>query len=162
MKTKEEQLQFIINSNPTLFGLRFKDYIDGKIVLTEPSENAIKTAERDYELFQKCQEAIYQRTTPAMGDWVELEDGRFERITVHLGENTLQVGGTFGGSFYIYDNGRCSYSGGCGDPIKREEIVPTDNYKEGQCWLFSDNWPGANRGVYNILRFKVWKQHKRG
>jgi hypothetical protein len=153
-----EQIQYIINSNPSLFDLRFKDYVNGKITYTEPSKYAIQDATKDLELFQQRQKLLYDKKIIGKGDWVILKDGRKERVTVTEWNDTIQVGGSFGGSYHVNKYGGCSYSGGCGDLINRNELVSTDNFEEGSCWIFSQDWSGAGRGVYNILKFRVWKQ----
>lgn len=153
-----ESINYIINSNPSLFDLRFKDYVNGKVVLTEPSKYAIEDATKDLELFNKRQLAILERDEISIGDWVLRKDGKTERITVDSWSDCIQVGGTFGGSFYISKNGYCSYSGSCGDVISKTNLIKTDEYKEGSCWIFSQDWTGGGRGVHYILKFKVWKE----
>ena len=49
---KQQIINGIISSNPSLFGLQFKDYVDGKIIFTDPSESAIKVAETNYQIFE--------------------------------------------------------------------------------------------------------------
>jgi hypothetical protein len=159
--SREERIKFIIESNPSLFGLHVVDYKNGNLIMSDPSESALKKAEKDYEHFQESQEAIYKREEISQGDWVEQEDGTLSRVTVSSWSDTVQVGGNYGGSFHVNSNGFCSYSGGCGDSIKREELFDTGDYKEGLCWIFSERYVGAHRGVNNILRFKLWKQIKK-
>jgi hypothetical protein len=159
--TKEERVKMIINSNPSLFDLRFKDYVNGNVVMTEPSPRALERAESDLELFNESQEGIYKRNDIAQGDWVELEDGTLSRVTVTSWGDTVQVGGTYGGSYHINSDGYCSYSGGCGGQVKREDLHNTEDYKEGSCWIFSERHVGGGRGVHSVLRFKVWKQIKK-
>ena len=152
-----QPIEYIINSNASLFGLKFIDWVDGKPVFSEPSENAIKEAKKDLELFTERQEAIYKRTKITCGDWVQLKDGTFSRVTV-LYDNQIQIGGSENGSYHISKGGTCSYSGGCGDIVEKIKLKKTTRYKNGLCWIFSQEWTGAHRGVNNILEFKIWKE----
>jgi len=148
----------IIKSNPSLFDLHFKDYVNGNVVLSDPTERAINEAEESLQIFKDRQEAIYARTKIAEGDWVILRNGDKSRVTVADWDNTIQVGGYSGGSYHLNSNGTCSYSGGCGDPINRDELVDTGEYMDGKAWIFHRGQSGANRGVTATVKFKVWEQ----
>jgi hypothetical protein len=154
----ELDVNYIINSNRQLFNLTIKGYTNGNIVFNEPSEEALKRANKDLELFTERQNKIYERTEISMGDYVIQKNGQISRITVYSPDNLIQVGGNYGGSFYIGKNGRCSYSGSCGDVVDIKKLQFTGEYKEGSCWIFSNDWTGANRGVYYVLKFKVYRE----
>jgi hypothetical protein len=152
-----ENVNFIINSNPTLFGLMFKDYQNGKVIYSEPSEYAKEEATKDLVLFELRQNEINKRKDICCGDWVLLKNGKKERITV-LSTNVIQVGGNQNGSFYIFKSGNCSYSGSCGELIDKTKLKKTGDFLPGLCWIFSGDLTGGGRGVYNILNFKVWEE----
>jgi hypothetical protein len=133
------------------------DYVDGKVVLTEPSQRAIDKAKADLAIFNERQQAIYNRTKISEGDWVRMPDGSMSRVTVASWPDTIQIGGHSGSSVYIHESGRGSYSGGCGDSIERDRLVDTGEYEEAGCWIFSGNRSGAHRGVYSALKFKVFE-----
>lgn len=151
-QVSEDILKFI-NFNPIIYGLQFQDYRDGKIIYTQPDKFAISKALIDLDLFQKRQEAIDNRTKISEGDWIIRKSGEYERVSVARG-GYIQAGGN--GSNYISQTGFCSYSGSCGDRIEKVEL--TDETMEGSCWIFSGDWSGAHRGVYNFLKFKVYRE----
>ncbi len=148
----------IMQSNPSLYGLRFVDHKNGKPVYSEPTQYAAKKAEQDKAIFEERQKAIFARTRISEGDYVHRLDGTFSRITVHQWPEHVQIGGHEHGSYYLNSNGFCSYSGSCGDILERAKLVDSGDYKRGSCWIFSQNSSGAGRGVYATLLFKVWKE----
>lgn len=157
MTTRNKLLE-IIHSNPSLFDLKFKDWNGKESQYDTPSNTAFNIAEINLKLFEKRQSLILKRTKLSCGDWVHLKDGRKERITVDSFSDSIQVGGNKNGSFYISKSGNCSYSGGCGDLIKIKNLKNTYRYKEGLCWIFSEDWIGAHRSVNTELKFKIWKE----
>lgn len=142
-----------INSNPTVYDLYFKGYENSRIIYTEPSSYAIERASKDLELFKQRQQAMDSRTKISEGDWIIRKSGEYEGISV-AHEGLVQAGGF--GSVYVAKNGYTSYSGGCGDLIKSFEL--TSEKKKRRCWIFSNDFPGAGRGVFNFLTFKVWRE----
>lgn len=150
-------IDLIIRSNPSVYNLRFESYENGKVVFTKPSELAMKDIEKDLKLFEERQEAIYKRTQISMGDYLIKKDGSISRITVII-DDLVQDGGHENGSFYIGKNGFCSYSGTCGNIINLKNYVLTNEYREGLCWIFSNDWTGPHRGVSNRLKFKVLRE----
>lgn len=152
------QIQTIIHSNPTLFDLYFKGYEGGKIIYSEPSQRAISEAEQDLKIFNEIQQAIYNRDSISDGDWVLLKNGEYSRVTVTAWQDSIQVGGTYGGSVHMGKSGKGSYSGSCGDLIDRANLEATTEYREAMAWIFSKGWAGAGRGVYSPLQFKVWRE----
>ena len=151
-KISQDVLDYI-NSNPTVYDLYFKGYDNSRIVYTEPSDYAIQRALKDLELFKQRQQAMDDRTKISEGDWIIRKDGKYEGISV-AHEGHVQAGGF--GCVYVAKNGYTSYSGGCGDVIKSFEL--TNEVKKRRCWIFSNDSPGAGRGVFNFLSFKVWRE----
>jgi hypothetical protein len=155
MTQREKNIAY---SNPAIFGLRFCDYKDGEVIFSEPSDYEIQSIQRQIALFDERQEAINNRQTIAEGDYVLMKTGEYSRVTVASWPDSVQIGGSYGGSYYLNSNGTGSYSGGCGDSIKKNTLQLTTETKPGNCWIFLDNSSGAHRGVHDTLQFKVWKE----
>lgn len=152
----------LIKKNPHVYKLEpvsFDSYPN--IEWKKLSERQIAKAKEDYDIFFKCQQAIYERNEIAVGDWVLLHN-TIERVTIKT-QNYFQVGGYFNSSYYISKNGHASYSGSCGDSYSLDDydLIDTGTYKEGSCWHFHLGSQGANRGVNNILEFKLWILQKK-
>ena len=147
----------IMHSNPLLFDLKVKDYSAPKWEYEEPTQQQLEKALKYVELFKGRQEAIRERSEISQGDWVRLKDGSMSRVTVNHHTGTIQIGGGQG-SYHLFRNGYCSYSGGCGEQVKLSSLKDTGEYKPGGCWIFSNDWSGAGRGVHSELEFKVWQE----
>ena len=155
-----QQIDFIINSNQSLFGIKLLDIIDGKDVYSKPSKHAFEEAVLNVNIFKARQLAINDRTKISAGDWVLRKNGELSRITVYSDScKAIQVGGLENShGFFMSKSGGCTYSGGCGDCLSKDKLVLTKKTKKGLCWIFSKDNVGAHRGVYNYLMFKVWKE----
>jgi hypothetical protein len=116
---------------------------------------------------------------PEVGDFVivECKDGGEEILRfTHEWDDTIQTTCRKGHpctndqSFYIDRDGECSFSGSLDrglerSKIKRSEFTVVDGKKEvlvqdmryGNVWFFHHDWPGAGRGVYARVEFKVWR-----
>jgi len=147
----------LMKSNPSLFGLKFDGYVDGKIQYSEPDEWAIKKAEIDLAIFAEREQRNFEREEIACGDFIIDKRGDLLRVTIdHFGESIQAYSGS--GSYYLCSHGGCSYSGTCGHLIKMDALKDTGEYKEGSCWIFHENSSGAGRGVHSSVKFKVWKE----
>lgn len=65
-------------------------------------------------------------------------------------------------SFYIDRDGECSFSGSLDRSIPKDKIKIKENgnggaLRYGNIWFFHHDWPGAGRGVYAMISFKVWE-----
>ena len=38
-----------------------------------------------------------------------------------------------------------------------KNLIPTNEVKEGKCWMFSGLEAGGDRGVYHKINFRVWE-----
>lgn len=152
-------LQKMLYSNPNIYYLQLKGYTYHRgAVYHRPTERGMKVARTDWDLFKDRQEAIYNRTEIAQGDFVRLKDRSISRVTVTRMGNHIQVGGSRNSALYVSPEGYGSYSGSCGDVISLVNIQPTSEYIEGDCWIFSQDRSGAHRGVTNTLRWKLWQE----
>jgi hypothetical protein len=151
--------QLMLQSNPSIYDAKELSYsYENGATYAPPVGRYLAQFVKDIQFFVESQIAIYSRTEISQGDWVLLKDGTYSRVTVNCWDDSIQVGGCYGNAVYINGNGFASYSGTCGDVIERKDIEPSDFYKAGKCWIFSNRNSGAHRGVTNILNFKVWIQ----
>lgn len=153
--TTQERKTILMRSNPKMYGV-IDEWAPEGIVYSEPTAKGIKALEKDISILDNRQTAIFNRTTPAVGDWVHLKTGRIGRICMIHNSGVIQLGEK--GSFYLFNGGGCSYSGLGGELIENIKLNATEEYKYGECWIFSGNESGAGRGVGNIVKFKVWKE----
>ena len=89
---------------------------------------------------------------PRVGDWVELDDGKFTRLTHDWGD-TIQDGGE-GGSFYL--DGYISYSGSLDPGISRSRLSDTGKTKLGTVWIFRDDHHVGHNGIDFRIPFRVF------
>lgn len=153
--TIQERKNILMRSNPEMYGV-IDEWTPEGIVYSEPTAKGIKALGKDISILDKRQAAVYNRTTPAVGDWVRLKTGRIDRINTIHEDGDIQVGEK--GSFYLFHGGGCSYSGLGGELIENINLKATEKYKYGECWIFSGNESGAGRGVSNVVKFKVWDE----
>lgn len=154
---KQQIINGIISSNPSLFGLQFKDYIDGKVIFTDPSESAIKVAENNYQIFKDREKRLLKNRVLQVGDFVRILPNLTMRIGTHNYDKNYQL--CHGGSFYLGNNG-CSMSGSLDDLISSDDLVNTGELMNGSVWIFSENSSGGGRGVYSFIKFKIWEFKK--
>lgn len=107
------------------------------------------------QIFAERVEARMKLKGPQVGDYLLSEKG-YTRFT-HKWDDIMQTGGSEFGQFYLNDSGRCSYSGGLNSGISRDEIVLTDETKEGKVWFFDRDISGADRGINVMIKCRVWK-----
>lgn len=94
-----------------------------------------------------------------LGDFIKLpsETGDFYTRITHIweGDNMLQTGGSAGNAYYL-GNGYLSYSGGLDPGLKADDLIPTDEKKQGLIWFFSNNESRAHNGVEYSIEFRVF------
>ena len=151
--TVQERKNILMRSNPEMYGV-IDEWTPEGIVYSEPTAKGIKALGKDISILDQRQTAVLSRTTPAVGDWVRFKTGRIDRINTIHEDGDIQVGEK--GSFYLFHGGGCSYSGLGGELIENINFKATEEYKYGECWIFSGNESGAGRGVGNVVKFKVW------
>jgi hypothetical protein len=105
--------------------------------------------------------------SPSVGDFIKVKD-RYLRIALVFYDDNNNIESfqyTEDGSFYMSENGNCSYSGGfCfdfGGRIETKFLRLTEETKQGGFWFFSQDRAGAHKGVYFKGDFKVWKVSKK-
>ena len=112
---------------------------------------------KDVELFKERAAKRVQITTMEEGDFLMFNDGTVKRVA-NVVCNRVQPCDS--GSFYLNDSGTCTMSGSLDSSIPQNIFEVTEEFKDGSCWLFSENRAGAGRGVYSQIPFRVWKQKK--
>ena len=95
---------------------------------------------------------------PQVGDYIRLPNlhpklGKWTRITYDWGDH-VQTGS--GGSFYVHWRGTMGYSGSLDPGLKKADLVETQETKDGRCWFFDKDLPGAGRGVECSMALRVW------
>lgn len=96
---------------------------------------------------------------PRVGDFIRLprkhrHHVEYTRITHDWGD-TVQTGGTAGGSYYLYGPG-LSYSGSLDRGICKAQLIPTGEAREGSVWFFNEGISGAGRGKYFSVPMRVF------
>lgn len=103
---------------------------------------------------------------PEVGDFVIVpcEDGGEEVLRfTHEWDDTIQTTVKKGHpcandqSFYIDRDGECSFSGSLDRGLDKSKLVLQDGMRYGNVWFFHHDWPGAFRGVYSRVEFKIWR-----
>ena len=100
-----------------------------------------------------------ERQGPRVGDYLELPNGLGHTRFTHDWETSMQTGGG-AGSYYLGGGGNFSYSGGLDSGMKKADIEPTNETKEGRMWFFDQGYAGANRGVDFDIQFRVFRPKK--
>lgn len=106
--TVQERKNILIRSNPYLYGV-IDEWTPEGVVYSKPNTRGVKALEKDISILDQRQKAALNRTTPAVGDWVRLKTGELSRISVIHENGDIQVSEQ--GSFYLFNEGRCSFSG---------------------------------------------------
>jgi hypothetical protein len=96
-----------------------------------------------------------QRPGARVGDYLLTPDGTVTRFT-HAWKDSIQTGGSEGGSYYIGQGGYLSYSGGLDPGVPTKFLRETPAFKDGWTWMFSGNHSGAHRGVYYRAPMRVF------
>lgn len=114
---------------------------------------------RNQEILRECLEGINSKEGPRVGDWVYMKgEDQPRRFTYDWGDDiqTTDRPGDMG-SFHISEYG-CSYSGALDPGLPKNQLVLTDEVKEGRVWWFDMGWAGAGRGIETKVPFRVYKQ----
>lgn len=121
----------------------------------------VKTAKHLLE----CIENREKIEGPRIGDYVYRKNGELERICTDYGGDTLQT--YVNGSFALSSSGHTSYSGTCGEPIKRENLktfyVSFDDMTgargyPGRFWICYDGRLQAACSVYVEIECRVYRE----
>jgi len=111
------------------------------------------------EILKERIEKFNKRSGPRVGDYVYIPstDDRipaYTRITHDWGDK-MQTGGNAGSSYYL-GSGFLSYSGGLDPGIDTEDLIQTNEVKNGSIWFFDKDISGAGRGVSFNLPMRVF------
>ncbi|MCG3685905.1 hypothetical protein L5F35_06725 [Aliarcobacter butzleri] len=120
-----------------------------------------QTIENDLKIFGEIEKSLLSKSTPKEGDFVKY-DGGISRLSRIYPGGSIQLSETIGVNVW-HDSTQAS--GSVWDPninISREllhidNLVSTDELKEGRCWIFSGLEAGGGRGVYYKINFRVWE-----
>lgn len=130
---------------------------DNEFVYSKYPDRLLDTyIQKDIGIIREIQEAVYQRSKIAEGDYIRMPDGSYERVTVAYLVNNIQIGAHEGSRVYISKSGKGQYSGGCGDSIPLEKISPTNEYKDGLAWHWHTGEVKAHNSIEFKIKWKVW------
>ena len=122
--------------------------------------NPEQKARQDKILSDRMKE--YNRVRGArVGDWIREQNGRITRATHDWNEpgkdtDTIQHGGSEHGQHYL-GKGYLSYSGGLDTGIKKCQLKPTGEIKQGKVWFFIDDNHIAHNGIEYMVDFRVFE-----
>lgn len=120
-----------------------------------------KTIQQDLRIFGEIEKSLLSSLAPKEGDFLKYNGGISRLSRIHP-TGSIQLSENIG--VFVWKDG--SEASGCvWDPninIDREllhidNLVSTDEVKEGRCWTFSGLEAGGGRGVYHHINFKVWE-----
>jgi hypothetical protein len=77
------------------------------------------------------------------------------RVAHDWGDCVQLTDGIYGASFYL-GNGCLSYSGGLNPGIDKDKFKPTNEFRIGPVWFFSQNFAMAHNGYHTNATFRVW------
>jgi hypothetical protein len=117
----------------------------------------IEKIKKDMEMFREIEKNRLAIDRPLVGDYIHRKDGRLTKIGMFTYNGKFQD--TNGGSFYVGPSGNGSYSGGFTmDVIETKNLQYTGETRPLYVWTFSEGWAGGNRGVYEYINVKVWRE----
>lgn len=153
----EELVEFINNEETGIAkGYDFQFLRD-----TFSLEKVKNIIQNDLKIFSEIEKSLISKPTPKEGDWVKYDGGISRLSRIHQ-EGTIQLSENIGVCVW-HDTTQAS---GCvwdsNIDINREllhidNLVSTNEIKEGRCWIFSNLEAGAGRGVYHKINFRVWE-----
>lgn len=153
----EELVEFINNEETGIAkGYDFQ-FLRDKFRLDEVK----KTIQNDLKIFSEIEKSLLSLATPKEGDFVKYDGGISRLSRIHPG-GSIQLSENIGVNVW-HDT---TQSSGCvWDPnikidkelLHIDNLVSTDDVKEGKCWMFSGLEAGGGRGVYHKINFRVWE-----
>ena len=117
--------------------------------------------QNDLKIFGEIEKSLLSLATPKEGDFVKYDGGISRLSRIHPG-GSIQLSENIGVNVW-HDT---TQSSGCvWDPnikidkelLHIDNLVSTDDVKEGKCWMFSGLEAGGGRGVYHKINFRVWE-----
>ncbi len=158
-----KQVEYFLRSN-----LSKEPYNDLRFYITEwypkieidfekVPASLFEKAEKDLMLFSKSEENRAKIEGLCVGDYIKDENGNLTQVGIFLYDGKFQD--TNGGSFHVNESGQGSFSGGfTGNVLNEKDFKFSGEYKPFNCWIFSEFWAGANRGVHSYIMAKVWEE----
>lgn len=113
--------------------------------------------EKDAEIRNDRVENRRELDGPQVGDWIELRDGTRVQIAYVWEDRVQPRSVTCGGSVFLCESGRGSFSGGLDPAIPLDRIEKTGEMREAAFWFFHHGFSGAQRGVKTTVEVPVWK-----
>ena len=146
-----------ISSEPYCSARLYLRSLDPPLSFKDLPNYMINQADEDIQIFQTRERKRLINNTPLVGDAILRKDGRTTFIGTFLHGTKLQD--TEGGSFYLAGESHMSYSGSFTmDVIDASKLKPTKILTAVWCWIFSQDQPGGNRGVYSKINVKTWQE----
>ena len=103
-------------------------------------------------------DAIDSHDGPLVGDYVVFADGVERRVSYHWTDGTGWDGGcqtSDGGRFHLISCG-CSFSGSLYPCVPTDSLTLTDEYRDGEAWIFHHDRKAAGNGVEFVTGFRVY------
>jgi hypothetical protein len=116
----------------------------------------------DIALIAERMDATDSQDGPLEGDYVVFADGVTRRISYHWTDGAGWDGGcqtSDGGRFHLTSYG-CSFSGSLYPCVPTDSLTLTDEYRDGEAWIFHHNRPAGGNGVEFITEFRVYRCSK--
>ena len=155
--TKEVKVHIDMNENSKVYDFpRIWDAKKNPIDYENISPSTFRQIKRDMELIEQKSMARAEHQEITVGDYLVLKNKNKSRVTYILEDGTIQDGGGRG-SFFLWGSGKGSYSGSLDDP-KRLKCRLLEKRERAEFWIFSNDWSGADRGIYFEIDVKVWKE----
>lgn len=135
-------------------------FLQEEFMYMKPQEDLTSLIAGDLSLFMEIEKELLNNSKPQEGDFVEYEKGKFARISRLHKDESIQLSNKIG--VYVSKHGTSQASGCTWDPnvehknINISGLVATTETRKGECWTFSQNLSGKDRGVYFKIDFKIW------
>ena len=115
----------------------------------------------DLKIFGEIEKSLLSLATPKEGDFVKYDSGISRVSRIHPG-GSIQLSENIGVNVWHESS---SASGCVWDPnikidkelLHIDNLVFTNEVRDGKCWIFSGLEAGGGRGVYHHINFRVWE-----
>ncbi len=124
---------------------------------SDPALDAI-----DIAIIAERMDAIDKHDGPLVGDYVVFADGVERRISYHWTDGAGWDGGcqtSDGGRFHLISCG-CSFSGSLYPPVPTDSLTLTDEYRDGEAWIFHPDRSAGGNGVEFVTGFRVYRSRE--
>jgi len=117
--------------------------------------NHIEHSEKDLQLLREAQVNYNEVDGPRVGDYVKYGAGKYQRFT-HKWNDSIQAGASADNVGFYLSGSSASYSGGLNEGVKFDDLIETNELKDGYVWFFHDGWAAAHSAVYFEIPFRVF------